>query len=315
MPMQLTLRLVNRLPRLFAIGCGLAFAAGLFCATAPAVHAQSVIATVNDDPITDFDVQQRMKLNKILRRPTTRDAALEDIIADRIKIGETIKFKIDPSDQDIGTALAITARSLKMQPQDLAAALQRDAIDPHHWKEHWKAEWMWGAYVHALNKTLDVSESDVRTEIAKEGNKNGADDEYTLRQVIFTLPSNPSPGDVESRMREATQLRARFADCNEGSQLASALKDVAVKQPLTRPGSALGDQLRDLLGNTPVGHLTPPSRSPDGIEMIALCSKNALHDDAVRGAGVRDMLLSQRLQKEADKLYQEVRARAIIVKH
>ena len=49
--------------------------------------------------------------------------------------------------------------------------------------------------------------------------------------------------------------------------------------------------------------------------MIALCSKGALHDDAARGAAVREMLLSQRLDKEADRLYQEVRARAVIVKH
>lgn len=314
--MHLVLRFATRLlPRLFAIGCGVVLSAGFFCATAPAVRAQSVIATVNDDPITDFDIQERIKLDKILRRPTTRDAALEDIVADRLKIGETMKYKIEPSDQEIGGALATTARQMKMQPQELAAALEHAGIDAHHWKEHWKAEWVWGAYIHALNKTLDVSESDVRAELAKQGNKSGEEDEYTLRQVILTLPVNATPGDLESRMREATQLRARFTDCDGGAQLASAIKDVAVKAPVTRPGSTLGDQLRDLLNNTPVGHLTPPSRAPDGIEMIAFCSKGVLHDDAARGAQIREMLLSQRLDKEADRLYQEVRARAVIVKH
>ena len=313
--MQLILRfLVRSLPQLFAVGCGFFLSSALLYATAPTARAQSVIATVNDDPITDFDIQERMKLNKILRRPTTRDAALEDIIADRLKIGETMKFKIDPTDQDIGNALSVTASQLKMPPQELQADLQRAAIDSHHWREHWKAEWVWGAYVRALNKTLDVSEADVRAELAKQGNQSGADEEYTLRQVILTLPFNASPEELDSRMREATQLRARFTDCNEGAQLASTIQDVAVKEPLTRAGSTLGGQLRDLLNNTPVGHLTPPSRSPNGIEMIALCNKGALHDDAARGATVREMLLSQRLDKEADRLYQEIRARAVIVK-
>jgi peptidyl-prolyl cis-trans isomerase SurA len=257
-----------------------------------------------------------MKLNRILRRPTTRDAALEDIIADRLKIGETMKFKIEPSDQDIGSAAAITARELKMQPQELAAALQRAGVDPHHWREHWKADWMWGAYVRALNKTLDVSQSEVRAELAKQGDKGTAPaEEYTVRQVILTLSAKGGPGELETRMREATQLRARFNDCNEGIQLANAIHDVAVKAPLTRAGSTLGDQLRTLLDNTPVGHLTPPSRSPDGIEMIALCSKNTLHDDSARDAAVHDTLLSQRLDQASDKLYKEVRARAVIVKH
>jgi peptidyl-prolyl cis-trans isomerase SurA len=312
--MQLVLRLLARLPaQLSAIGCGLVLAMGLFGATAPAAHAQSVIATVNDDPITDYDVGERMKLNKILHRPVTRDAAIEDIIADRIKIGETMKYKINPSDQDIGNALAVTANQLKMQPQQLAAELQRAAIDPHHWREHWKAEWVWGAYVRALNKMLDVSESDVRAELAKQGNKTASDDEYTLRQVILTVPGNASPAEVESRMREATQLRARFSDCNEGVQLATAIQDVAVKQPLTRPASGLNDQFRDVINNTPVGHLTPPSRSPDGIEMVAVCNKSAVHDDTERDTAVHDMLLSQRLEDAAGKLYKEVRDRAIIV--
>ena len=122
MPMQLVLRFVARLlPQLFAIGCGLVLSTGLLCVTAPAARAQSVIATVNDDPITDYDVQERMKLNKILQRPTTSDAALEDIIADRLKIGETMKFKIDPTDQDIGNAACGHGTSV----EDAAAGTRR----------------------------------------------------------------------------------------------------------------------------------------------------------------------------------------------
>lgn len=314
--MQILLGFLTRpLPRLFAAGCGLTLSTALFCATAPAAHAQSVVATVNDDPITDYDLAERMKLERILRRPATRDAALEDIITDRLKIGETMKFKIDPTDQQIGNAAAITARQLKMPPQELAAALQRAAIDPHHWREHWKAEWTWTAYVRALNKTLDVSESDVRAEIAKQGEKSAPAEEYTLRQVILTVPGNASPGELESRMREATQLRARFNDCNAGVQIANAIQDVAVKEQLTRAGAALGDQLRDILNNTPVGHLTPPSHTTNGIEMIALCSKSTLHDDAARDATVHDQMLSERLDEAADRLFKDVRARAIIVKH
>lgn len=311
--MQLVIRFVGRLSSpLFAIGCGLVLAFGVVCAKPPAARAQSVIATVNDDPITDYDVAERIKLNKILRRPTTRDAALQDIITDRLKIGETMKYKINPSNDNINSSLAITARQMKMQPQELVASLQRDHVDPNHWREHWKAEWVWGAYVRALNKMLDVSTGDIRAELAKEGPKAN-DDQYTLRQVILTLPGNPSPAVVETRMREATQLRARFSDCNGGVQLASALQDVAIKDPLTRSASSLGDQLRNLLNTTPVGHLTPPSRSPDGIEMVALCNKSALNDDSERDSQAREVLLSQRLDQAADRLYKEIRDRAVIV--
>lgn len=313
--MQLVLGFLARaLPRFLAVGCAVAVAAGFLCATPPVARAQTVIATVNDDPITDYDVRQRMKLNAILRRPTTRDAALEDIIADRLKIGETMKYKINPTNQQINSALAVTAHQMKMTPQALFAELQRAGIDPREWRQHFKAQWVWGAYVRALNKMLDVSESAVRAELAKEGGKSATDTEYTLRQVILTVPPNSGSRELESRMGEAAQLRARFINCNEGVRLASSLQDVAVKDPLTRAGSALNSRLRDLLNKTPVGHLTPPSRGPNGIEMIAVCKKGTLRDDAARGAAVREMLLTKRLQKAADRLYQKVRARAVIVK-
>ncbi len=270
------------------------------------------VATVNDDPITDYDIGERIKLNQVLHRPTTRDAALQDIIVDRLKIGETLKFKINPSDQDIGNAIAVTARQMKTQPQAIIAGLQAAHIAQSEWKEHWKAEWVWGAYTRAMNKMLDVSNSEVRAEAAKEPNKTPSD-QYTLRQVIMTLPPTASPAQVESRTREATQLRARFTDCTQGVQLANAIDNVAVKAPLTRSTTALGEQLKDLLDKTPVGHLTPPSRTTDGIEMVALCSKSALQDDTERDAQIRSELLDQRLQAASEKLLKDVRDHAIIV--
>jgi peptidyl-prolyl cis-trans isomerase SurA len=313
MPMHILLRLVARLSsRFLVLGCSLISASCILAASVPSAQAQNVIATVNDDPITDYDIAERIKLNQVLHRPATRDAALEDIIVDRLKIGETLKFKINPTDQDIGNAIAVTARQMKTQPQAIIAGLQRAHVDQAEWKEHWKAEWVWGAYTRAMNKMLDVSDSDVRAEAAKEPNKTPSD-QYTLRQVIMTLSPTASPAEVESRMREATQLRARFNDCAQGIQLASAIQNVAVKEPLTRSTTALGEQLRDLLDKTPVGHLTPPSRTTDGVEMVALCSKSALQDDTERDSQIRSELLDQRLQAASDKLLKDVRDHAVIV--
>ncbi|HWG05443.1 MAG TPA: hypothetical protein VG271_10555 [Beijerinckiaceae bacterium] len=311
--MHILLRLVARLSsRFLVLGCSLISASCILAASVPSAQAQNVIATVNDDPITDYDIAERIKLNQVLHRPATRDAALEDIIVDRLKIGETLKFKINPTDQDIGNAIAVTARQMKTQPQAIIAGLQRAHVDQAEWKEHWKAEWVWGAYTRAMNKMLDVSDSDVRAEAAKEPNKTPSD-QYTLRQVIMTLSPTASPAEVESRMREATQLRARFNDCAQGIQLASAIQNVAVKEPLTRSTTALGEQLRDLLDKTPVGHLTPPSRTTDGVEMVALCSKSALQDDTERDSQIRSELLDQRLQAASDKLLKDVRDHAVIV--
>ncbi len=48
-------------------------------------HAQAIVASINGDPITDIDIDQRMKLLRVLRKPATRDAAIESLFTDHLE--------------------------------------------------------------------------------------------------------------------------------------------------------------------------------------------------------------------------------------
>ena len=54
-----------------------------------------------------------------------------------------------------------------------------------------------------------------------------------------------------------------------------ALPDVAVRETITRQSADLGQQQRDVLNNTPVGRLTPPEVTPQGVEVFAVCQQDA----------------------------------------
>ena len=95
--------------------------------------------------------------------------------------------------------------------------------------------------------------------------------------------------------------------------MASALPDVVVREPMTRTSSALGEQLSDLLNKTPVGHLTPPSRDSSGLMALALCARDKARADAAREQAAQ-LVLARKIIGEAEKLYKELRATAVIVK-
>ena len=276
-------------------------------ASAPA-HAQAVVASVNDDPVTNVDIEQHMKILRVIQKNATREAALESIYETRLKLMEMSKYKVNPGDPDIGWALGITARRLKTDPQSMVGALQRAGVTEDQWKQKWKSEAGWMQLIRALNRTLEVSETEVRAELAKSGQNKAA--EYTVRQVILVVPNG---GNAEGRAAEANQLRARFTDCATGVPMAAAFRDTAVKEPITRSASTLNDALRKILDTTPVGRLTPPSRSPQGIEMLAVCNKSD-RQDAAAAENLRNDMLFKKLQGESDKRYAEVRAKAVIVK-
>jgi peptidyl-prolyl cis-trans isomerase SurA len=288
------------LPLVAAMGLGA-------LAQSPA-HAQAVIGSVNDDPVTNIDIEQHMKILRVLQKPSTREAALESIYETRLKLMEVSKYKVNPGDQDIGWALGMTARTMKTDPQALVGALQRAGVTDDQWKQKWKAEAGWMQLTRALNRTLEASEGEVRAELAKTGASKTA--EYTIRQVILVVPNGAS---AEGRLAEANQLRARFTDCASGMPLVAAFRDAAIKEPITRSASALNEALRKVIDTTPVGRLTPPSRSPQGVEMLAVCNKSD-KQDAAAADNIRNDLVFKKLQGESDKRYREVRAKAVIVK-
>ena len=290
----------------FALPLAAAFAASAL-APAPA-FAQAVIGSVNDDPVTNVDVEQHMKILNVLRKGATREAALESIYETRLKLMELSKYKVNPGDQDIGWALGMTARNMKMDPQGLLGALQRAGVSEDQWRQKWKAEAGWMQLIRALNRTLEASETEVRAELAKTGSSKSA--EYTIRQVILVVPNGAS---AEGRLAEANQLRTRFTDCASGMQLVSAFRDAAIKEPVTRSSSSLPEGLRKIIETTSVGRLTPPSRSAQGVEMLAVCNKSDKQDTAA-AENVRNDLVFKKLQGESEARYKEVRAKAIIVK-
>ncbi len=294
----------------FRAGVGIVLALCAVMATAPSI-AQTVVATVNDDPITNVDIEQHAKILRVLRKPATNEAALQDVIDTRLKLIETSKFKISPSPNEIGWAIGFPARELKMDPQQLLAAIQRAGVSQDQVQQKYKAEAAWLMYIRALNRTLEISESDVRAEVAKRG--GGQSIQYTVRQVIFVLPNGASGGQVQERIKNATALRARFADCASGAELVHGMQDAVIQPSMTRSSSALPPQLKQLLDKTEIGHLTPPQRGSEGVEMLAVCSKSDREDTAAMDS-VRNDLLMTRLQGVSDKVFAGIRSRAIIVK-
>ena len=97
-----------------------------------------------------------------------------------------------------------------------------------------------------------------------------------------------------------------------GLAFSRALRDVAVREPITRSSAELAPQLRELLGNMPIGQLTTPDVTPQGLQMFALCDKKESKTDSPIKREVRQKLFSERFESEAKKFLDEIRKSAMI---
>src|SRR3954469_16590059 len=82
-------------PRLQALAicilAALVWGAGMMSA-----QAQSIVVMVNGDPITDYDIEQRTKLNFLsTHKQQSRQEILNELIDDKVKIKEGKKFGVE----------------------------------------------------------------------------------------------------------------------------------------------------------------------------------------------------------------------------
>jgi peptidyl-prolyl cis-trans isomerase SurA len=290
---------------------GLTFSsvAGLVaCGTA---RAQSIVATVNGDPITTFDISEREKLLSALGLPSSATAALESMVKSRLEAGEINKFGIKISANEFGPAVQYYAERAHVSTEAMGARLQNAHVDNKHLENFLSIQTGFNMYTRARNRAVEVSQSDIDAEIARD-KKLANQQTYVIRQVLLAVPPETGAAGLQQAAKQMEALHSRFTDCATGAKLVAEYPSLVVREPITRTSSQLNEQLTGMLDKLPIGHLSPASRDPSGIVALALCSRSASKSDAAREAA-QQRILARKIQHEADKLYEEIRSHAVIV--
>lgn len=275
-------------------------------------RAQAIVASVNGDPITSYDVGEREKLLRAIGQPSSPSAALDSLIETRVKAGEVNKYSIKVSPNELGPTLNYYADKGHMTVQVLSQRIAANHVDQKHAENFFSIQQAFDIYARARNRAVEVSTHDVDAELAND-KKLANEQSYVLRQVVLILAPTASPAAVQDAGHKMEALRSRFTDCDSGVKAANAAGEFVVRDPITRTTSQLGDQLVAILDKTPIGHLTGPSRDSTGLIALAVCSRKSAGTEAARDIA-QQKVLSRIVKEQAQKLYAELRASAVIVK-
>ena len=85
-----------------------------------------------------------------------------------------------------------------------------------------------------------------------------------------------------------------------------------MREPVTRASADLPPQLREVLDSIPIGHLTTPDATAQGLQMFALCAKKESKIDSPLKREVRQQLFVKRFDTESKKFLDEIRKQAMI---
>jgi peptidyl-prolyl cis-trans isomerase SurA len=300
--------------RALTVGCvaALAFAAG-----ASSTHAQSIVVMVNGDPITDFDIEQRSKLDFLsTHKQASRQDVIKELIDEKVKIKEGKKFGVEPSSADVDQSFAGMSSRMRITPEQLAKSLESQGIRAETLKARIKAEMVWTSLVRGRYKErLQVGEKDVNEAVQAKGaapDQQGQAFEYKMQPIVLIVAKGSAPSAFEARQKEAESLRSRVQTCQDANSYFKSMQNAAIREIVVKTSADIPPVLRKLLDDTPIGHLTPPEVTKQGVEMVALCARNPTTVDTPQKRAVREEMYNKKYEATSKAYLDEVRKAAMI---
>jgi peptidyl-prolyl cis-trans isomerase SurA len=295
----------------------LAIAAGLVLTGLPApARAQNIVVMVNGDPITDFDIDQRSKLDQLTTQKTPpRQDVINELIEDRIKLKEGKKYGVDPGVSDINQSYEGMAQRMRISPDQLTKSLEVKGVRPETLKGRMKAEMVWTSLVRGRYKEkLMVGEKDVADKVREGGSEKLQIDgtEYKMQPIVLIVPRGSAPAFQEARMKEAEQYRSRVGSCEEANSLFRSTPNATIRDTVTKTTADLPEALRKVLDDTAIGHLTAPEVTKAGIEMVVLCARKPTMIDTPKKREIREQMYQQKYEKTQKTYLEELRKAAMI---
>jgi peptidyl-prolyl cis-trans isomerase SurA len=296
------------------VGCAAALV--LMACVSPS-QAQTVAVMVNGEPITNYDIEQRSKLTFLTtHKPADRQQVINELIDEKVKIKEGKKFGVDPSATDIDQSYAAMSSRMRITPEQLTKSLESQGVRPDTLKARMKAEMVWTSLVRGrFKESLQVGEKDVAAAIQVSGDdkQQQADSfEYKMQPIVLILPRGSAPAAIEARRKEAEALRNRLQTCDEANAFFKTMQNAAIRETVTKTSADLPATLRDVLDKTPIGHLTEPEVTKQGVEMVALCARNPTTIDTPKKREIREKMYAEKYEAKSKAYLQEVRKAAMI---
>lgn len=272
-------------PRLLAcLALALLLLAAL-CPPGAAQQLQRIAAVVNDEVISVFDVENRMRLviatsglpDNAETRRRLQGQIMRSLIDERLQIQEANRLSVSVTEREISQAVQRIEQANRMQPGALLNALAGAGVDRSALQTQIRASIGWQKVVNRrLRPTLQVGEDEVDEVLQRITASKGAV-EYLLAEIFLTVESPEQEDEVRQNIDSMVEQMRRgvsfAAMAQQFSQAASAQSGGDIGW-IER--TQLDEEVRTLLDQMAVNRATPPIRTASGFYIYLLRDRRVL---------------------------------------
>ncbi len=267
------MKLFAKLISAFAVITGIAFS----ILPVQAQEVQKIVAIVNDDVISGYDVIQRINLNIFMAglpannrtRQQLVPSVIKTLIDDQLKLQEAKRRNTEATDQEINRGIELFEQRFKIIPGKFEEALATIRVDPETVIHQIRASIGWDKLIRRrIVPRVNVTENEIKSK-QEELRANKGKNEYRLREIF--LPIEVASKEPEIR-ENATNLSGQLKQGANFSRVAAQFSD----GPSAANGGLVGWQMAEDMApeiasaviRMDPGNISDPIRTRDGYYIV-----------------------------------------------
>jgi len=250
----------------------------------------SVIAVVNDDVITRYELNEhvRMVVRQLQKQRTPLPAPevlerqiLERMITDLLQMQFAKESGLRVDDTQLDTALTRIAQQNNFPTlAEFRARLEADGMDFKKFREEIRSEIISTRLrEREVDSKLIISDSEVDNYLANKNKMGGAGEELHLAHILVVVPEQASAEKIQVARDRAEQALKQLKSGTDFSQVAAGVSDARDALKGGDLGWRANDSLPPLflaeLHKLNPGQVSPVMRSPTGFHIIKLVGKRS----------------------------------------
>lgn len=302
--------------------------AGIVPQTLNAEVVDRVVAVVNQEPITLYEVDKLMAANleeikkaegkgmKQEKFQSYRSQALEKLIADKLLDQQMEQMKLQVTDDDVQKALGNIMQRNSMTKEQLVQQLNQKGMSFDQYMVDLRVQLKKVKFMGAvIAPRVKVTDADLDEFFADNSDKFANFQSVQMAQVI--VPVDPAAGDAELSVAQA-KAQEVYQKAKGGSNFEDLGKKYSVNAQTAVPAvyqvNQLAPQIAEVLSGLKAGEVGQPVRSEMGIHVIKLIERKTLAGDeyqAVREQ-IREKVFELKVQEELEKYVGELKSKNFV---
>ncbi len=287
-----------------------------------------IVATIGKEAITQFQVEARVRemnnpLARFIAQPAPDDektfqAALDDLIAERLLMREARRLQIEVSDDEVEQSLRAMRQENGWSEEDYDAVLQMLGFDRKTYFQTRKEQMVRGKVLqYKVYSRIRVTDREVEEAFLKEYHQGQGEDQVHLWHIVFRIPTEVTLEQLESLVARAQEVRELVVS----GQM--SFEDAARRFSEDGSSQSGGDvgffgrgqllpALEELAFRLEIGEVSPVVQSPIGFHILRVTERRVvpIRDPKEARARVRYRLTEEAFQKEYRAFIASLRAEA-----